>query len=50
MTHFEFNDIYGEYYEKLLRYLERMIGKTNAEDLIQEVFLKINKGLKTWTG
>jgi len=50
MTHLEFNDIYSEYYEKLHRYLERMIGKTNAEDLTQEVFLKINEGLKTFRG
>lgn len=46
----EFSDIYNKYYEKLLRYLQRMIGKNDAEDVTQEVFVKINKGLKDFKG
>lgn len=45
-TSLEFNDIYNEFHEKLTHYLERMVGKNHAEDLTQEVFMKINKGLK----
>jgi len=46
----EFNDIYNEYYDKLLRYLRRMVGTNNAEDVTQEVFVKINKGLEDFKG
>ena len=44
-TRLDFSNIYDEYYEKLLHYLQRMIGKDEAEDITQEVFVKINKGL-----
>jgi RNA polymerase sigma-70 factor (ECF subfamily) len=46
----EFNHIYDEFYEKVSHYLERLIGKNEAEDLTQEVFLKINKGLAGFEG
>lgn len=46
----EFSSIYDQFYEKIHRYLERMVGKNEAEDLIQEVFLKIDKGLKDFEG
>ncbi len=36
----EFADVYNRFHEKLNRYLERMVGKNDAEDLTQEVFLK----------
>ena len=49
-TRFEFSAIYDEFHEKLTHYLERMVGKNNAEDLAQEVFMKINKGLKNFKG
>lgn len=49
-TELEFSDVYDEFHEKLHHYLERMVGKTNAEDLTQEVFVKINKGLKDFKG
>jgi RNA polymerase sigma-70 factor (ECF subfamily) len=49
-TESEFSDIYNEHYEKVLRYLQRMIGKNDAEDVTQEVFVKINKGLKDFKG
>jgi RNA polymerase sigma-70 factor (ECF subfamily) len=45
-----FSDIYDEYHEKLLHYLQRMIGKTDAEDVTQEVFVKIDNGLKDFKG
>jgi len=49
-TELEFSDIYDEFHEKLSRYLERMVGRNNAEDLTQEVFLKIDRGLKNFEG
>ena len=49
-TSLEFSDIYDEFHEKLTHYLERMVGKNYAEDLAQEVFIKIDKGLKDFKG
>ena len=49
-TSLEFRDIYEQFHEKLTHYLERMVGKNNAEDLAQEVFMKIDKGLKDFKG
>lgn len=46
----EFGDIYQAFQEKLLRYLERLVGKNDAEDLTQEVFLRINRGLPEFKG
>lgn len=49
-TRLQFSDIYSEFHAKVSRYLERMVDKNDAEDLAQEVFLKINKGLKDFKG
>ncbi len=49
-TGLEFRDVYDEFHEELNRYLERIVGKNDAEDLTQEVFLKINKGLRDFQG
>ena len=49
-TGLDFSNIYDEYHEKLLHYLQRMIGKDEAEDVTQEVFVKIDKGLKDFKG
>ena len=46
----EFSNIYDQYYEKIRRYVERMVGINDAEDVTQEVFMKINKGLKDFEG
>ncbi len=45
-----FQRIYDEYYDKVNRYLERMVGDGEAEDLTQEVFIKIGKALETFRG
>lgn len=45
-----FQRIYDEYYEKINRYLVRIIGDREAEDLTQEVFIKIGKSLETFRG
>ena len=42
----EFHDIYMSFNEKIRRYLARIVGETEAEDLAQEVFVKVSCGLK----
>ena len=49
-TGLEFSDVYNEFHDKLNHYLERIVGSNDAEDLTQEVFLKINRGLKDFKG
>ena len=39
----EFSNIYGEFNQRIHLYLERMIGKGEAEDLTQEVFWRLIK-------
>ena len=46
----EFQKIYDAYQPRLLRYLVRLIGEHDAEDLTQEVFVKVNQALKTFRG
>lgn len=46
----EFNEIYNEFHEKIGRYLERMVGKDEAEDVTQEAFVKVDKGLEGFKG
>jgi RNA polymerase sigma-70 factor (ECF subfamily) len=41
----EFQTIFNEYRPKILRYLVRLVGQAEAEDLTQEVFLRVNRGL-----
>ncbi|MBP7736439.1 MAG: RNA polymerase sigma factor [Spirochaetes bacterium] len=42
-----YNEIHDSYYQKILRYLSRIVGQDEAEDISQEVFIKINKSLDT---
>lgn len=46
----DFDTIYDEYYEKIRQYLARLTGSTEAEDLAQEVFIKIDKSLNNYRG
>jgi RNA polymerase sigma-70 factor, ECF subfamily len=46
----DFKDIYTDYYPKIHRYLVRLVGPAEAEDLAQEVFLKISQSLPTFRG
>jgi DNA-directed RNA polymerase specialized sigma24 family protein len=41
----KFNEIFEAYHPRILQYLTRMVGPEDAEDLSQEVFDKINRGL-----
>ena len=46
----EFQRVYDTYQPRILRYLIRLIGAEEAEDLTQEVFVKVNQNLKTFRG
>ncbi|MCL4487322.1 MAG: sigma-70 family RNA polymerase sigma factor [Chloroflexi bacterium] len=46
----EFESIHDLYRPKIERYLTRMVGEREAEDLTQEVLLKVNQALKAFRG
>jgi RNA polymerase sigma-70 factor, ECF subfamily len=46
----DFEQIYAQYQPKILRYLSRLTGDREAEDLAQEVFVKVSRGLDTFRG
>lgn len=46
----EFRDVYNEFHERIHRYLQRMVGDNEADDVAQEVFLRVNEGLKAFEG
>lgn len=45
-----FQDIYSAFNEKIRRYLARIADETEADDLTQEVFIKVSHGLKDFQG
>jgi RNA polymerase sigma-70 factor, ECF subfamily len=45
-----FQKIYDDFSPKILRYMTRMVGEAEAEDLTQEVFAKIDRALKRFRG
>ncbi len=46
----EFRDIYDAYQARIFRYLARMLGEQDAEDLTQEVFVKVSQALSGFRG
>jgi RNA polymerase sigma-70 factor, ECF subfamily len=46
----DFDAIYRDYYPRIQRYLARLIGFDEAEDVAQEVFLKISGALDDFKG
>jgi RNA polymerase sigma-70 factor (ECF subfamily) len=46
----EFQQIFNEYQPRILQYLTRLTDKYEAEDLSQDVFIKVEKGLKNFRG
>jgi RNA polymerase sigma-70 factor (ECF subfamily) len=46
----DFQDIYSNFKEKLRRYLARLVGEAESEDVTQEVFLKVNASLAEFRG
>jgi RNA polymerase sigma-70 factor, ECF subfamily len=46
----EFDEIYAAFQPKILRYLAGLVGEHEAEDLTQEVFVKVNRALRDFRG
>jgi RNA polymerase sigma-70 factor (ECF subfamily) len=46
----EFNTVYAAFYARILRYLTRLVGPEEAEDVSQEVFSKISRSLAEFRG
>ncbi|MBI5304734.1 MAG: sigma-70 family RNA polymerase sigma factor [Chloroflexi bacterium] len=46
----DFEKIHTDFRPKIERYLTRLVGASEAEDLTQEVFVKISRALKTFRG
>jgi RNA polymerase sigma-70 factor, ECF subfamily len=45
-----FQNIYVQYRPKILNYLRRLVGEADAEDVAQEVFVKVSKALEGFRG
>ena len=45
-----FRSIYSTYYPKIVRYLNRIVGEPEAQDVAQEVFVKVHAALDTFRG
>ena len=46
----EFQSVYEAYQPRILRYVARIAGAAEAEDLTQEVFVKVARSLNTFRG
>ncbi len=46
----QFQKIHDAYRPKIVRYLARLLGGRDAEDVAQEVFVKVSEGLNTFRG
>jgi RNA polymerase sigma-70 factor (ECF subfamily) len=46
----EFEKIHEDFRPKIQRYLARLVGEAEAEDLTQEVFVKVSRGLPNFKG
>jgi RNA polymerase sigma-70 factor (ECF subfamily) len=50
VTEREFLNIYNAYYQKIVQYLSRIVGSGDAEDMAQEVFDKVSRGIEEFRG
>ncbi len=46
----DFQHVYEEYYPKIVGYLRRIVGEAEAEDVAQEVFVKVSRSLDGFRG
>jgi RNA polymerase sigma-70 factor (ECF subfamily) len=46
----DFQEIYAGFQPKILRYLTNLVGEGEAEDLTQEVFIKVHRALEDFRG
>ncbi len=49
-TELEFQEIYDAFQPKIHRYLTQLVGEGEAEDLTQEVFVKVSHALENFRG
>jgi RNA polymerase sigma factor (sigma-70 family) len=47
---FDFQTIHAEFRPRIQRYLARLVGESEAEDLTQEVFVKVHRALPSFRG
>jgi RNA polymerase sigma-70 factor (ECF subfamily) len=45
-----FKEVYREYHPKILHYISRLVSNDDAEDITQEVFEKVSRGLEGFKG
>jgi RNA polymerase sigma-70 factor, ECF subfamily len=45
-----FDEIYASFHGKIVRYLTRLVGEAEAEDLAQETFVKVGQALEGFRG
>ena len=46
----DFREIYQEFQPKIAHYLHRLLGNQDTEDIAQEVFAKVSRGLESFKG
>jgi RNA polymerase sigma-70 factor (ECF subfamily) len=46
----DFQAIHASYRSRIFRYLTRLVGQSEAEDLTQEVFVRVSRGLPDFKG
>ena len=46
----QFDEVFTAFYPRVLAYVGRLVGAQDAEDVAQEAFLKISKGLRYFRG
>jgi RNA polymerase sigma-70 factor (ECF subfamily) len=49
-TQLEFREIHDTFRPRIVRYLTRLVGGHEAEDLTQEIFVKISRAINTFRG
>ncbi len=47
---YDFSQIYADFHPKIVRYLGQLVGETEAEDLAQEVFIRVHRALPGFRG
>ncbi len=47
---YDITEIYKTYSQRILLYLSRFVGKDDAEDLMQDVFIKVFKSINSFNG
>jgi RNA polymerase sigma-70 factor (ECF subfamily) len=46
----EYTKLHDEYFQKVVRYLSNIAGENDAEDIAQEVLVKISRSLGSFQG